>query len=470
MAHIRAVLDGPVTGPLMITGAAGMGHTTMLARTYELLDHKHDLVARIAPCGPAPFSALRSAFPAGLCDSGSLYDMEREVALAIAGHAGGRRLVVLVDDAPLVDQASLMTLRHLSRFGDAVVVICRPDTAVPGRPDPTDAFGYEPGLRTLRLPALSLGEVSTILAEVVGGPVAPATAEALYEVTGGSPRSLRRLVEHGLPDRMAPHEGVWRIAEPEPDHGDGIDAAAPMAADAARRAWERLDLDGTEELCRLALWYGQAEQIASVWPYVLLLRGRAADGIAFLDALPSASAEGAAPAALARAMCLAFGLRRVSAAAAMLRNAAIDGEGAPNRLLAYRAWLMAVGGRPDKAAAALIEVDRTDRETALFVHATRAAAEMADGRPGDAVFQLRRALAQADECCASVPWLAPYLTASLIDALLLASRIGEATSTARGFHNGARGCGWEIAFALSAMMTQDALRPVRSVLADVEAA
>lgn len=59
---------------------------------------------------------------------------------AIAGYAGGRRLVVAADDVHLVDQASLLALRELSRDGRAVLLVTRPLTTgppdrAPDRPD-----------------------------------------------------------------------------------------------------------------------------------------------------------------------------------------------------------------------------------------------------------------------------------------------------------------------------------------------
>jgi hypothetical protein len=127
------------------------------------------------------------------------------------------------------------------------------------------------------------------------------------------------------------------------------------------------------------------------------------------------------------------------------------GTGLDDRLLAYRAWILAVTGNVAKAAEGMDRVTRSDRETAVFVHATRAGIMSALGRANEAVFHFRRALATAESCPAIPPWLPPYLTACLIDAMMLAGRLKEATAIAGGFHAGEPGSGWEVTVTLSAL-------------------
>jgi tetratricopeptide (TPR) repeat protein len=260
-------------------------------------------------------------------------------------------------------------------------------------------------------------------------------------------------VENRLVESMVTRDGVWRLGEaPSAVSVDGSVNAGQLV-DAAHRAWRELAVHRADELCRLAMWHGAGEQVAAAWANVLLLRGRAQEGIRFLDSLPAGRVEESVELALGKAMTLAFGVGQVDAAGNSLLQATSRNPQLQGRLLAYRAWILAVAGRAAKAVKALEGIEKSDRETAVFVHATRAAISLAASNANEAVFHLRRALVAAETCPGIPPWTPPYLTACLIDAMLLAGRIGEATAIANGFHGGEPGSGWEIAVMLSALVT-----------------
>jgi hypothetical protein len=451
--RIRAALRSDETGLIMITAEPGMGRTAILSRALEHVDSERDLVIRIEPASAEPLAALRSHLPADLPSGGALDGAVSAAARALAERAADRRLVVAVDDAHLADEASLLALRALSRQGAAVLLATRRAPAPEERRvDPTACLLYEQGMRMVALPPLSREEVAALLSCVVGGPVHPATTEALHAVTDGNPRQLHDLLMgRRLTDSMVLRDGVWRLGEPRrsaPPDGR-LDISRLVAA--VRLAWRELAVDRVEELCRLALWHGAGTEVAAAWTNVLLLRCRAAEGLRFLDSLPDDVVEGSAELVLGKATMLAFGAGRVDAAGNFLLRATSRGTAARDRLLAYRAWMIAVTGRAAKAAEALHGVEKRDRETAAFVHATRAVIALTHGRGNDAVFHLRRALIAAETSPGLPPWMPPYLTACLIDALLLAGRIGDATTIAKGFHGGEPGSGWEIVVALSVL-------------------
>ena len=97
----------------------------------------------------------------------------------------------------------------------------------------------------------------------------------------------------------------------------------------------------------------------------------------------------------------------------------------------------------------------------------RAVVELARNSPATAVPHLRRALIAAQSRRDDVPWMVPYLTANLIEALLLAGRLTEATAIASGFHGGKRDNGWNVVatlpeFILHRAPTDVAALPVAS--------
>ena len=164
-------------------------------------------------------------------------------------------------------------------------------------------------------------------------------------------------------------------------------------------------------------------------------------------------------------MLLALGLRRVGDAEALLVDAARLDARHRERLLACRAWLLAVTGSVTKAAAACESMNPgEDREAAMFQRAALATVALSTERAREAVSHLRRALATADTLRAELPWFLPYLTAYLIDALLLAGRLSEATAEAAEFHAGKRGCGWNVAVAFDTLLATHRGDSTRRVL------
>jgi hypothetical protein len=454
-------------GPIVIVGEPGVGRTTVLSRALEHIEDDLDEVLRVEPAGDAPLAALRPHLGDDVADSGLPGEAVKAAARALSERAADRRLVVVLDDAHLFDHPSVLALRALCRQGNAVLLAtCVTARELDGHSDPTDSLRYEPGIQTISLPPLNMDEVAAVLAGVVSGPVHPATAEALHVVTGGRPRLLHELViRHRLGESMVRRSGMWRMGEaPYPlvrgvrglegtaDVTDDADNARRLV-EAARLAWRELAVDRADELCRMAMWHGAGERVAPVWANVLLLRGRIEECLRFFDSLPDSVVETSPDLALVKAMTLAFGLGRPQAVDEFLLRATSHSIDLRDRLLAYRAWILAISGQADSALAAVDGVDRSDRETAIFVHATRAAITLGSGHADEAVFHLRRALATAETCPSAPPWMAPFLTANLIDAMLIAGRIGEATTIANGFHGGEPGSGWDVAVTLSALLS-----------------
>jgi hypothetical protein len=450
-----------------------MGRTAVLSRALEHIESDQDYVLRVTPAGDAPLAALRPHLADDVADMAVPGEAMRAAARALAAQCAGRRLVVALDDAHLFDHPTVLTLRTLCRQGDAVLLAtCLAGAGPDGRPDATESLRYEPGMQTIALPPLNLDEVTAALMGVVKGPVHPATAAAVHAVSGGNPRLLHELVvRRRLGESMAPRDGVWRMSEAPyslvrgplglegggpPATGDPGDAE--RLVDAARQAWRELAVDRADELCRMAAWQGVGQQLAAVWANVLLLRGRVRDCMRFLDSLPDSVVEVTPDLALVKAMTLAFGMGRPGAVDDFLLRATSHSIDLRDRLLAYRAWVLAMAGHVDKAIGAVDGVDRSDRETAVFVHATRGAITLGRGRADEAVFHLRRALATAEGCPTTPPWMPPFLTANLIDAMLIAGRITEATTIANNFHGGEPGSGWDVAVTLSTLVSGRRMR------------
>lgn len=445
--NLRSALGRTAPGTLMIMGEPGIGRTSLLSQAPECAGQRGETLC-LRPSGDTPLAALR----AGLPDSVPPGATPDEASAALRDHAADRRLVVVADDAHRMDQATLLALRGLARAGRALLVVTRPiRTAARPEPDPSDCLAYGLNTHKLLLPPLSGAEVTAVVSALMGGPAHLATAEALRAATGGNPRRLRTLMlDHGLARRMVLRDDQWSI-----DLVDGPAGPAAGGEDRARlvqavhKAWQELAAERADQLCRLAIWRGLGDQIAPVWSVLLLLAGRVEEASAFLDSLGEPPSATTAQLAVIKAMILAIGLRRVEAADRQLLGATSVDASPPGLLAASRAWIMAVSGRTAEATEALQTLSRSDQDTAMFVHATRAAVS---GDCAETVFHLRRALAIAVSCRDSWPWMAPYLKACLIDALMLTGRVSEATSAAAGFHADKPGSGWEIASLLAELI------------------
>jgi hypothetical protein len=454
--RIRAFSSAEEYAPVVITGERGIGRTSLVKRVLRHIDRRRFKIIRIDATGdPAPFAAWIPHLPEGFPVRRELRSAAEEVARTVAEGAGGRRPMIVLDDLHHADHASMQVLRELHRRWHAFLLLTRPTGADPVRkPDPLDCLRYARGLQTLELPPLSADEVSSVLAEYLGGPMRATTTAAIHAATGGNPQLLRELVDRTrLENRLVERDGLGvldtSIEEP----------CAPLRPRgeqrllaAVRDAWRDLALECVDDLCQLAVWCSEGHRVAEPRAGVLLLRGRAEAGIRFLDTLGQA-AERESRLLLTKAMLLGLGLGRQREAGALLTGAAGRQPRSRDRLLSYRAWLLAVTGQPTDATRAVTELEpATDAEAVLFARAAEASVALSTGRPADAIPKLRRALIGVQGLPTELPWLPPYLTACLIDALLLAGRGNEATVAAAEFHAGQQDCGWPVAVALSRLI------------------
>jgi hypothetical protein len=458
LESLRVVVSGGSPGLVMITGAPGIGRSAMLSHALEFTDPGRDSVVRLKPSGTDPLAALRHGFPDALAATPpTAMPLPSTVAKEILRQEPADRLVVAADDAHRMDQASLLALREMTRSGQVLLLVtCPAGSATTGNPDPSGCFRYEEGLRLLTLRPLGVSEVAAVLAGRLNGPVALPTAEAIYAATAGIPRRLRALAaETSLATRMVLRDGQWRFGPVDQGAGfadtTGLDRT--LVAEAAWRAWRELASERADQLCRLALWCGVREEITPIWATLLLLRGHPADALAFLESLPCERVVTTPRLSLVMALTLALGLDRVEEADDYLARAARRSRSC-QLTLAHRAWLLAVTGRTAQVASELAAIDRTDLETATFIHAAKAVLARVADCPREAAFHLRRALATAESGSTDWPWLRPFLRASLIDSMLLCGRAKDAASIAGRFHAHEPGSGWELTVFMDALLNR----------------
>jgi hypothetical protein len=262
------------------------------------------------------------------------------------------------------------------------------------------------------------------------------------------------------------HHGHLVVAPPRagmrPEQDGMSYPDARRLIEAAWRAWNELAVPRAHQLCQLALACGIREEIAPIWACLLLFQAGASAAGDFLGSLPDETVVTTPQLALVKGLTLALGLGSTEEASRLLFMAAERGR-SPHMMRAARAWLFAMTGQADAAAWELRALDRGDAETAVFVHATRAALTRMEDLRNETVFHLRRALASAESGSDGFPWMRPYLKASLIDALLLSGRVTDAASLARRFHAREPGAGWDLAVSLNTVMGKMTRTPTSAI-------
>ncbi len=202
---------------VLLAGGPGVGKTAFARALVDGLEADGDhavqwLVAGAA--GPAiPFGAFAPLAPEvggdrTLGQDG--FDLLQSLRRSVLARAGGRRLLLVVDDAHRLDEASATLVFQLVSAGKAAAVV----TVRTGTPMPE-------GMRSLwkdglleRFDLLPMGRDDTIAlaADFLGGQPDGDLAQALWRLSRGNPLYLRELVSSGQTSgTVGAHHGVWRL-------------------------------------------------------------------------------------------------------------------------------------------------------------------------------------------------------------------------------------------------------------------
>jgi DNA-binding CsgD family transcriptional regulator len=201
----------------VITGAGGVGKTTLAMAGLRVAEERGMSVARAAATWASrglPFGALAPFLPPdprgdGL-DREDRGELLRRYGRAVAGRAGGRPLVVFVDDAHLLDGGSATLVHQLALTRAATVLVTvRSGEVVP---DPVVALWKDGPAERIELGVLGDTVIEELLVKVLGGPVDAASVRQLADRCRGNPMALRELVSGALDSgALAADGGLWRL-------------------------------------------------------------------------------------------------------------------------------------------------------------------------------------------------------------------------------------------------------------------
>lgn len=204
-------------GSLVLAGPAGVGKTRLAAELRKRCERSGLAAVSVIGTSAAaslPFGALAPVLPpfdpemSGRIDAKA--DLLRRTAATLVDTAAPRRLVVFVDDAHLLDDASATLVHQLvARRAASVVATLR--TGEPA-PDPVTALWKDSLAERRDVTGLSAHGIEELLSAVLSGPVDPGAVAELVERSHGNVLFLRELVIGALDSgTLRDDGGIWRL-------------------------------------------------------------------------------------------------------------------------------------------------------------------------------------------------------------------------------------------------------------------
>jgi DNA-binding CsgD family transcriptional regulator len=215
----RIVADLTRVDPVafVLAGAAGVGKTRLAAEAATAAAGLGQATAHVAATRAAasiPFGSFASLLPVTDPAAGGLLELLRQASKAIVERAGhGQRLLLVVDDAHLLDDGSAALVHQLVHEASCSLLA---SVRTPGpAPDPITALWKDGLADRIDLDPLGEADVESLAASVLGGPVAGASVRRLWEVSGGNALYLRELLIGAVDSgALAAEGGMWALRLP----------------------------------------------------------------------------------------------------------------------------------------------------------------------------------------------------------------------------------------------------------------
>ncbi|MEV7967649.1 AAA family ATPase [Sphaerisporangium sp. NPDC088356] len=212
---VRLAHDGTAHG-VVIAGPAGVGKSrlaTEVLRTFGSSAYAVIPIRATRAAGGIPYGALARLLPPEAPPG--LVNPLRWAAEAVRAHAGGRRPVLAVDDAHLLDGPSAAAVHHLVTVERALIVA----TLRTGEPAPDSVTAlWRDGLATRAdIGPLTLGDSAAILTAALGGRPDDATVRRLGTATEGNALLLHELVGAARDaGTLRQVRGMWQLTGEPP--------------------------------------------------------------------------------------------------------------------------------------------------------------------------------------------------------------------------------------------------------------
>lgn len=210
LALAAEVLTRRTPAGVLLAGAAGVGKTRL---AHEITTHPAaatSAVVWVRACGSAasiPLGAFAPMLEEDVDRAGPQLLAAARAALVRA--AGGRPLVLAVDDAHLLDDASAALVHQLVAAAE-VFLVATVRTRAPA-PGAVRALWKDELATLIELAPLTRPDHDALVSHVLAGPIDPHGGRRLWELSAGNPLFLRELVLHGRASgALVQRDGVWR--------------------------------------------------------------------------------------------------------------------------------------------------------------------------------------------------------------------------------------------------------------------
>jgi DNA-binding CsgD family transcriptional regulator len=193
---------------VVLVGEAGVGKSTLARALAEAVESRGLTVRFVLG------TETGSAVPLGAFYWLLTLDTAREPAVMLAAAQQTleqeENLVVIVDDAQLLDPLSATLVYHLAARRTArLIVVIRPSDAVP---DAVTALWKERLLLSLRIEAFTREQTGELACAVLGGVVETRLINELQERAAGNPLMLRSLLSAGRESGVLVHtDAGWQL-------------------------------------------------------------------------------------------------------------------------------------------------------------------------------------------------------------------------------------------------------------------
>jgi DNA-binding winged helix-turn-helix (wHTH) protein/DNA-binding CsgD family transcriptional regulator len=245
------------SGGVLLTGEAGVGKSYLAQECLIIAEGAGTPTARATgqpDMGVIPLAALSHLLPTDIAEFGSDGELNRAILFhraraSFEQRAGGRRFLLLIDDADLLDPLSLAVVSALvvARTAFAVLTV-RPRPQRGGVTESLDRLVRDGHLGRIDLGSLDDAGVETLLYRVLGGPLTADTLEQLTSACQGNAGILRHLVESARErDALVERRGVWRLTgglQPTPTLQSLVDDRIRSLTEREREAMELLAVAG----------------------------------------------------------------------------------------------------------------------------------------------------------------------------------------------------------------------------------
>ena len=211
LAAVGAALRRPDLAAVLVTGDAGVGKSCLLDATLQHAEQHGFATVAISgtrALADIPLAAFAAMLPHRLAgDAGDLVQIRR----MLQERAGGRPLLLGVDDAQLLDEASAAVTYQLATDLTAFVVATIRTGEIP--PDAITALHKDGLAARISLDPFGRADLDAFARATLLGAVAPELTDELWTRTLGNPLFARELLLQARDiGSIVQRDGAWRLA------------------------------------------------------------------------------------------------------------------------------------------------------------------------------------------------------------------------------------------------------------------